>query len=92
MMKHVLFALPITLMAGCAVAEAEADPAVDQCHASEFQSLVGERVSDALEAGLEPGPDVRIFQSGAMLTMDHRMDRLNVEFDNLDKIIGIYCG
>jgi len=91
-MKHVLFAAPLAVLASCAVAEDQVDPSTDQCKASEYQELVGQPVSAAMEAGLEPGRDVRIFQSGAALTMDHRLDRLNVEFDSLDEIIGIYCG
>ncbi|SEJ18919.1 Peptidase inhibitor I78 family protein [Pseudooceanicola nitratireducens] len=87
-----LFALAVVGGTSATWAEAATDPTMDQCKASEYQTLVGQQVSAALEAGLEPGPDVRIFQSGAVLTMDQRMDRLNVEFDSLDEIIGIYCG
>lgn len=91
-MKQLLLSIPLTFAATLAQSESATDPRFDACHASEYQALLGQKVSAAMEAGLTPGPDVRIFKTGAILTMDQRMDRLNVEFDSIDEIIGVYCG
>ena len=90
-MKSLLLALPVVLATFPALSQ-DAAATPDLCHAADHQALVGQAVSAAMEAGLFPGPDVRIFQTGAMLTRDMRPDRLNVEFDNMDKIIRVYCG
>lgn len=91
-MKSLLLVLPLAVLALPALAQDATVPAPDLCHAADHQALVGQNMAAAMKAGLFPGPDLRIFRSGAMLTMDMRPDRLNVEFDGTDKIIRVYCG
>ena len=80
----------VAVLAGCEetpVAETE-----DACGASSYQSLIGQDRAAVTAAGLEPGQKVRIYGPGAMLTMDYRADRINVELDSGDRVIKVPCG
>lgn len=62
------------------------------CGAEQYQALVGQGRTDVIAAGLTPSRDVRIVGPGDAVTMDFRSDRLNVELDDADRVVRIYCG
>ena len=66
------------------------DTTEDACGASAYQNLVGAPAA-AAENASAPGP-VRTFRSGQPITMDYRLDRLNFELDERDRIIRVFCG
>lgn len=102
-MIRLLPMLAIALTAGCAVAQGVGVKGVpagdvprgdmaDTCSAKAYQHLVGEGEDAVTAEGLEAGPKVRIFGPDAMLTLDHRPDRLNIKLDSGDRVIDVYCG
>lgn len=66
------------------------DPAEDACGASELQHLVGQSAS-AAEGLTVPGP-VRVFRTGQPVTLDYRVERLNIELDGRGRIVRVFCG
>jgi len=60
------------------------------CGAESLQHLVGQP-HNAIDTETVSGP-VRILPPGAMMTMDYRLDRLNVELSENDQITRIWCG
>lgn len=65
------------------------------CNADAAQSGVGQAYTDALGADLQAkaGAKVlRVIRPGQAVTMDFRMDRLNVELDAAGKVKRVSCG
>lgn len=75
------------MLAGCGQDKA-APP--DVCGAGALQMLRGQP-REALDISALSGP-VRVLPPGAMMTLDHRPDRLNVELDDADRITRLWCG
>jgi hypothetical protein len=101
-MKTVLGAIMI-MTAGCAqvppadAAEEEnpAEHGSGTCDASKGQSLIGRTRSGALgeEAKRLTGATaLRWIPPGAMVTMDYREDRVNLELDARNKVTVVRCG
>ena len=59
------------------------------CGAEALTHLIGQPVS-AFDALDHKGP-VRVIRPGQAVTMDYRLDRLNVVLDDLDVITGVNC-
>ncbi|ARE83818.1 putative secreted protein [Roseovarius sp. TM1035] len=88
-MKKILStALMIGALAGC-VGPQDKAPEGDACGAAQMQALIGTPVAAQDFSGRAA---VRILPPGAMVTMDYRPDRLNVEHDADGVITRIACG
>lgn len=86
-MRNPLILLPtLALLAAC---QPDQKPVPDNCGASGMQGLIGTPVA---AAAFPSGGTARIYQEGAPLTKDYRLDRLNVEYDKAGTIIRIWCG
>ena len=70
--------------------EPEPVPA-DTCGADLLQGFVGQRVS-ALPPFVAASSKVRIYGQGDPVTMDYRLDRLNIELNGRNRIQRIRCG
>ena len=65
------------------------------CDATPAQSLVGRESNAELGAEamrLSGAGKLRWIPKGAMVTMDHREDRLNIELDENNRVTRIRCG
>ena len=60
------------------------------CPADQFQMLVGQRVDEIDRASL-PQP-VRVYGPDDAVTMDYRIDRMNVVFDESRIVTRVRCG
>ena len=94
---HRLATPALALCAGLALAACQEDDTAvvtpeDACGASQYQSLVGQDEAAVMAAGITPGQKARVFGPDAVLTMDFRSDRINVELDGSGKVIRVYCG
>ena len=81
----------LAVLAACEMPVAGGDDP-DACGASRYAGLVGQDRAAVAAAGLQPGPKVRIIGPDDMITMDLRMDRLNVELDRAGKVVRVRCG
>ena len=88
-------ALPVALtLAACAPSPAEGPamnrPDRDACGASRYSDLVG---TDYRQHDFSaPGRPVRILGPDTAMTMDYRIERLNVDIDKSGRITRIWCG
>ncbi len=92
----------LALLAGCTtLTDTPPDPNVPEptpsgrCDAAPAQGLIGKRGSDALAetARRSAGAGiVRTLRPGAMVTMEYRVDRLNVVVDEKGMVTAIRCG
>ena len=64
--------------------------AAGHCGEDGLQGLVGQPRA-AFDHSVAAGP-VRVLPPGAMVTMDYRPERLNVELNEDDRITRIWCG
>ncbi|TGD65691.1 hypothetical protein EYC08_07370 [Tabrizicola sp. WMC-M-20] len=88
-MKHAAFA-------GCLVAALAAcqpvvpdGPDLASCGANALQGLVGQPAS-VLET-MKFGQQTRIIRPDTAVTMDYRVDRLNIEIDRTERISRVHC-
>ena len=65
-------------------------PAEDACGAADLQGLLGQPVTGQDFTGSAGAQ--RIMAEGSPMTMDYRHDRLNVTYDDADRITRIWCG
>lgn len=66
-----------------------------QCNADAVQKVIGQAFTDALgeAARQESGSrSLRVMRPGQAMTMDYRIDRLNLELDAGDKVVSARCG
>lgn len=66
-----------------------------QCNAEAVQGLVGQAHSETLSAEalrLSGARTLRVIKPGMAVTMDYRMDRLNLELDDGGKVVAARCG
>ena len=100
-MRAALLIAPAALLAaGCATAMAQDGesmrPApVAQCDAGGVQDRIGAMATQALGAQLQDLTGATRFRwgpPGAIFTQDYRTDRLNVMYDENNRITRIYCG
>jgi len=88
------------LLSGCTVPEGDVNEDVPvygegRCDAAAAQALVGREASAELGAeALERtgARTIRWIQPGQAVTMDYRMDRLNIELDERNRVKAIRCG
>ena len=70
-------------------AAAPTDTPADACGAAQYADFVGKPIT---EPGLPAeGPSVRYIRPGTQVTMDFRADRLNIDIDDKDIIVGFRC-
>jgi hypothetical protein len=65
------------------------------CDAGRARSLVGREATGALGAEalrLSGARSIRWIPPGAMVTMDYREDRLNIELDGRNRVTRLRCG
>ncbi|SHL40555.1 Peptidase inhibitor I78 family protein [Roseovarius litoreus] len=87
MRQRIMAGLAGLMLAGC-MQETPAPP--DACGAGALQTLRGQP-GEALDGIALEGP-VRVLPPGAMMTMDHRPERLNAELDEAGRITRLWCG
>lgn len=94
--------LPIILLSGCAdrvnnpVETAQPSPVPGvECNANGVSTLFGQQRSDAVEAEakkITSAKAVRWISPGMGVTMDYRVDRLNLNLNDAGIIISAHCG
>lgn len=90
-MRHIVVFMVGTLaLAACKTAETPPPDKTENCGAEALQHLVGQPQA-ALEDETISAP-TRILPPGAMRTMDHRPERLNVDTDDTGTIQRLWCG
>ena len=87
MRQGMMAAMAGLMLAGCMPEHAAPQ---DDCGADALQALRGQP-GEVLEGMALEGP-VRVLPPGAMMTMDHRPERLNVELDTAGRITRLWCG
>ena len=71
------------------------DGAKATCDASSLGDLVGKAATSELAADAlkrSGAKSMRLLKPGMAVTMDYREDRLNIEVDAADKVVGSRCG
>lgn len=76
--------------APAAAAPKAADAGKDTCGAAAHQALVGSGAGSLDAATLPKG--TRVIFPGMPVTMDYRIERMNVEVGKNDKVARVYCG
>lgn len=102
MIRTIPLALSLAACAQQTPAPAPASPAGSagsaapgtQCDANALGALVGQPAEAVVvKAQQQSGAKtVRRYETGAMLTMDFRADRLNIETDAAGKVVKFSCG
>jgi Peptidase inhibitor I78 family len=95
MMRKLIFPLLFAL-AACATPQ-PADPQIETpvlgeggCDAEMLGYLVGQDINE-IDVATLPQPR-RIIPPGTAVTMDYRADRTNIELDDEDRVVRVYCG
>lgn len=90
MMPRFFLALPLLALAACVepVAVPE-EPDTDTCKASSYQGLVGQPRT-VLDTMLLPAGS-RVIGPGDAVTMDYRVERLNIEIGTDNRISKVAC-
>ena len=94
--KTGLVGLVCLLLAGCLLdrplpGSQHAEAGADLCGSSAVDPFIGGSV-DLIPADLI-GPSARVYPTGSMLTLDYRLDRLNVEYDpDTRQVVRVKCG
>ena len=95
------FAMAAVALTACAPqpapvdAKTEAPDPLAACDGNKAKSLLGRTVDAALKAEamrLVGARGVRVIAPGAMVTMDYRTDRLNIDTDDAGKATRFHCG
>lgn len=69
-------------------------PADDKCNASQVADLVGQPYNAAMLARVKAAVghvNIRPIRPNQAVTMDYREDRLNIDIDKDEKIVGFRC-
>ncbi|QNL18552.1 hypothetical protein HXX25_03875 [Hyphobacterium sp. CCMP332] len=95
-MKKYLALVPILALAACATPQ-PAEPGIETpvlgeggCDAEMLFYLVGQDINE-IDVATLPQPR-RIIPPGTAVTMDYRADRTNIELDDGDRVVRVYCG
>ena len=95
MLKKLIFPLLFAL-AACATPQ-PAEPGVETpvlgeggCDADMLGYLVGQDINE-IDVDTLPQPR-RIIPPGTAVTMDYRAERTNIELDEDDRVVRVYCG
>lgn len=95
MMRMMLIAAGLPLLAACQPMDTAPGDAADGCGAAKVQSWVGKKDSPAARAAIakESGAgSIRWLTPGMPVTMDYRLDRLNAKMDASGTYTGLDCG
>lgn len=96
MMRRIVLLALAGAAAGCAPQKkAEPLPAMVECDANRVQDLKGKLRSSAVEADAlarSGAKRVRWIEPGSAVTMDFRVDRLNLHVDKAGTITDARCG
>lgn len=90
-MRVLVFGLAVLALVACKETQL-GEMSEDLCGARQYQSLVGKDRAAITEAGLIEGPELRILGPGAIVTMDHRPDRMNIDLDDAGRVTAVRCG
>jgi len=90
MQRLVFLGIGAIALAACQPDREAAPDTAKSCGADALQHLVGEPRS-AFESQNIDAP-TRILPPGSVMTMDHRLDRLNIDLDEEGQITRIWCG
>lgn len=92
-MTRAALLLPLLFLTGCVQPEATVVPpagaAQDQCGAARLQGLIGQ--PKAVLSRMELPKNTRIIGPDQAVTMDFRVERLNIETDRSQRISRIGC-
>lgn len=103
-MRQAIVALIAAGLAGCATTDGSVapdqavafpDPEAIICDAAPAQYHIGHEATQGMGAAILRDSGARTLRWGppnAVWTMDHRRDRVNVEYDAAMKIVRITCG
>jgi hypothetical protein len=94
-MRILILLVALTACAPVPPAETPAETQAGTCSAEAAGSLVGKPYSaGAIEqARVASGSKaVRVIRPGMAVTMDYRIDRLNVDLDEKDVVTRVHCG
>ena len=86
-MKHSFLFAGLAIVAGCTFEPPV--PSEDGCGAASYSDFLGR---DASSLDLPTDRPVRVVPPGAMVTMDYRADRVNIETDAFGIVTAITCG
>lgn len=89
-MKHIIATIPLMLLAACQSPGAVQPQAEDQCGASSRQGLVG-TLALSLDQSTLPTFS-RVIHPKSAVTLDYRLDRLNVYVGEDGKVSKVTCG
>lgn len=94
-MKYLVL-VPFIALAACATPQ-PADPQIDTpvlgeggCDAGMLGYLVGQSIGE-IDVETLPQPR-RIIRPGMAVTMDYRAERTNIELNDEDRVVRVYCG
>ncbi|MDO5527987.1 MAG: I78 family peptidase inhibitor [Paracoccus sp. (in: a-proteobacteria)] len=90
-MRGILALAPLLLLMACAEADMadRMPPPSDECRASRFQGLIGQKAE--LARGLRVDGPVRLIGPNMPVTADYSAARLNIEYDGDGVITRISC-
>ncbi|GJL97130.1 MAG: hypothetical protein DHS20C06_09470 [Hyphobacterium sp.] len=95
-MKY-LAILPMIALAACATPQPEAPSTIDTpvlgeggCDAEALGYLVGQVIGE-IDTTTLPQP-LRVIRPGMAVTLDYRIERTNIELDDADDVVRVYCG
>lgn len=94
-MHKATFLLAPLMLAACATTTAGGSEPSGACDAGKVQSALGQPFTVELGADVESTSGARasrVIRPGQAVTMDYRLDRLNIELDAADKIVSLRCG
>lgn len=94
-MKYLVL-FPFIALAACATPQ-PVDPQIEnpvlgegRCDAGMLGYLVGQSIGE-IDVETLPQPR-RIIRPGTAVTMDYRADRTNIELDEDDRVVRVFCG
>ncbi|KPP93170.1 MAG: Peptidase inhibitor I78 family [Rhodobacteraceae bacterium HLUCCA08] len=91
--RPTLTAAALALLAACDMAPMPGpdlpDPEADTCGAAGLADAIGGPITAVDVDALDP---VRVIRPGQPVTMDYRVDRLNIELDAADRVMRVTCG
>ena len=86
--------LAVMLSACMTVPTAESPATAGGCDAAKVQDLIGKPAASSRGAAQRGSGarTMRVYETGSPVTMDYRMDRLNIETDDKGLIVRLSCG
>ncbi len=88
---NLLLSAPNGAQAIAAEQEPAAAPVIEEA-SCDFDGWVGKSKADAEKLVEKTGRPARILPPGSAMTMDFRPNRINVELDDEDVVVRVFCG